>query len=107
MKHGPIALIEPGTVAVVVATPGPTREKVLANVAEVKARGATVVALAAEGDEEVAEAADAVLAVPATTPLVMPLVAVVPLQIFAYTVATLRGLDVDRPRNLAKVVTVE
>jgi glucosamine--fructose-6-phosphate aminotransferase (isomerizing) len=107
MKHGPIALIEPGTVAVVVATPGPVREKVLANVAEVKARGATVVALAAEDDAEVAEAADAVLPVPATTPLVMPAVAVVPLQIFAYTIAARRGLDVDRPRNLAKVVTVE
>jgi glucosamine--fructose-6-phosphate aminotransferase (isomerizing) len=107
MKHGPIALIEPGTVAVVVATPGPLREKVLANVAEVKARGATVVALAADGDEAVAEAADAVLPVPALSPLVMPLVAVVPLQIFAYTIARHRGLDVDRPRNLAKVVTVE
>jgi glucosamine--fructose-6-phosphate aminotransferase (isomerizing) len=107
MKHGPIALIEPGAVVVVVATPGPVYDKTMANVSEMKARGATVVLLAAEGDERAAAEGDAVLSIPAVSPLVTPLLAVVPLQVFAYTVASCRGLDVDRPRNLAKVVTVE
>jgi glucosamine--fructose-6-phosphate aminotransferase (isomerizing) len=107
MKHGPIALIEPGAVVVAIATRGSLRDKVLANIAEVRARGATVVSLADDGDAEVAEVSDAVLAVPPTEQMTVPIVSVVPLQLFAYAIARQRGNDVDRPRNLAKVVTVE
>jgi glucosamine--fructose-6-phosphate aminotransferase (isomerizing) len=107
MKHGPISLIDREAVAVVVATRGPLWEKLLANVEELRARGATVVAVADEGDEETARLADLVLEVPATDHLLSPAASVVPLQILAYAVARARGNDVDRPRNLAKVVTVE
>jgi glucosamine--fructose-6-phosphate aminotransferase (isomerizing) len=107
LKHGPIALIEPGTVVVAVATRTLLWEKVLANVAEVRARGATVVVVANEGDEETAQRADHVLWVPAVEPLLTPVVDVVPLQLLAYRLARRHGHDVDRPRNLAKTVTVE
>jgi glucosamine--fructose-6-phosphate aminotransferase (isomerizing) len=107
MKHGPISLIDRNAVAVVIATRGPLWEKLLANVEELRARGATVVAVADEGDEETARLVDMVLPVPAVDALLSPVVAVVPLQILAYSVARARGNDVDRPRNLAKVVTVE
>lgn len=107
LKHGPIALVEPGTVVVAVATRTPVWEKLVANIAEVKSRGATVVLVVEEGDEETAGLADHVLWVPATEHLFSPVVDVVPLQLFAYSLARLHGLDVDRPRNLAKVVTVE
>jgi glucosamine--fructose-6-phosphate aminotransferase (isomerizing) len=107
LKHGPIALVEPGTVVIGVATRTPVLDKMLLNVAEVKARGATVVLVANDGDEETARHADAVLWVPPTEHLFAPVVDVVPLQIFAYSLARLLGHDVDRPRNLAKVVTVE
>ena len=107
LKHGPIALIEPGTVVIGVATHTPVLDKMLANVAEVKARGATVVLVANDGDEDTARHADAVLWVPRTEHLFAPIVDVVPLQIFAYSLARILGHDVDRPRNLAKVVTVE
>ena len=107
LKHGPIALVEPGTVVIGVATRTPTWEKMMANVAEVVSRGATVVLVANDGDEETARRADAVLWVPETQHLFAPVVDVVPLQIFAYSLARLHGHDVDRPRNLAKVVTVE
>jgi glucosamine--fructose-6-phosphate aminotransferase (isomerizing) len=107
LKHGPIALVEPGTVVIGVATRTPVWEKMMSNVAEVKSRGATVVLVANDGDEETARQADAVLWVPATRPLFAPIVDVVPLQMFAYSLARLHGHDVDRPRNLAKVVTVE
>jgi len=107
LKHGPIALIEPGTVVVAVATRNPLWEKMLSNVAEVRSRGATVVLLAEDGDEETAAAADHVLWVPATDPLLSPVVGVVPLQQLAYRLARLHGHDPDRPRNLAKTVTVE
>jgi len=107
LKHGPIALIEPGTVVVAVATRTHLWEKMMGNVAEVKSRGATVVLVANEGDEETAAQADEVLWVPRTVPLFAPVVDVVPLQLFAYHIARLRGHDVDRPRNLAKTVTVE
>ena len=92
---------------VAVATGGPLREKMLSNVSEVKARGATVVIVAADGDEEVASLADFVLMVPGTDELLSPVVDIVPLQQLAYHLARHRGLDVDRPRNLAKTVTVE
>ena len=107
LKHGPIALVEPGTVVIGVATRTPIWEKMMGNVAEVKSRGATVVLVANDGDEETARHADSVLWVPRTEYLFAPIVDVVPLQMFAYHLARLHGHDVDRPRNLAKVVTVE
>ena len=107
LKHGPIALVEPGTVVIAVATRTPIWEKMMSNVTEVKSRGATVVLVANDGDEETARQADAVLWVPQTEYLFAPIIDVVPMQMFAYHLARLHGLDVDRPRNLAKVVTVE
>jgi glucosamine--fructose-6-phosphate aminotransferase (isomerizing) len=107
LKHGPIALVEPGTVVVAVATRTPVWEKMIANIAEVKSRGAEVVLVANDGDDETARHADAVLWVPATEHLFAPVIDVVPLQLFAYSMARLHGFDVDRPRNLAKTVTVE
>ncbi len=107
LKHGPIALIEPGTVVVGIATRNPLWEKMLSNIAQVRGRGATVVLLADDGDEESAAEADHVLWVPPTSPLISPVVGVVPLQQLAYRLARLHGHDPDRPRNLAKTVTVE
>ena len=108
LKHGPIALIEPGTVVVAVVTRGVVRDKVLANVAEVASRGATVVLVAEDGDVQAAALGDHVLSVPEVVePLLSPIVAVVPLQLLAYSLARRLGNDVDRPRNLAKTVTVE
>ncbi|MFN2607967.1 MAG: glutamine--fructose-6-phosphate transaminase (isomerizing) [Acidimicrobiales bacterium] len=110
MKHGPIALIEAGTVVVAVATRGHLHAKVMANIEEVRARGATVIVVATEGDTATAARADEVLWVPPTPPgaeLLAPAVDVVALQLFAYALAKARGRDVDRPRNLAKTVTVE
>ena len=107
LKHGPIALIEPGTVVVGIATRNRLWEKLLSNIAEVHSRGATVVLVADDGDEEAAAVADHVLWVPPCSPLFSPVVGVVPLQQLAYRLARLHGHDVDRPRNLAKTVTVE
>ncbi len=107
MKHGPISLIEPGVVVVVGATRSGLWEKVMANVEEMRARGATIVAIADEGDGETAGLVDAVLEVPPTLELLTPIVAAVSTQCFAYAIARARGNEVDRPRNLAKVVTVE
>jgi glucosamine--fructose-6-phosphate aminotransferase (isomerizing) len=107
LKHGPIALIEPGTVVVGIATRNPLWEKMLSNIAEVHSRGATVVLVADDGDEDSAAVADHVLWVPPTSPLLSPVVGVVPLQLLAYRLARLHGHDPDRPRNLAKTVTVE
>ncbi|HYA67270.1 MAG TPA: glutamine--fructose-6-phosphate transaminase (isomerizing) [Acidimicrobiales bacterium] len=107
LKHGPIALIEPGAVVVGVATRTQLWDKMMGNIAEVKSRGATVVLVANDGDDETASQADDVLWVPRTHPLFAPVVDVVPLQLFAYHLARAHGHDVDRPRNLAKTVTVE
>ena len=107
LKHGPLALIEPGVVVVAVATDPAMHDKILSNLAEVKARGASVVAVATDGDETIGAVADFVLRVPATEPMFTPMVDVVPLQIFAYAMARGLGRNVDRPRNLAKTVTVE
>src|ERR1700722_89227 len=107
LKHGPLALIEPGVVVVAVVTDPAMHEKMLSNLAEVKARGATVVAVATDDDEYVDAIADYVLRVPATEPLFTPMVDVVPLQLFAYAMARGLGRNVDRPRKLAKTVTVE
>jgi glucosamine--fructose-6-phosphate aminotransferase (isomerizing) len=107
MKHGPIALLDESTPVVVVATESPVREKVISNIQEVKARGARVIAVASEGDEEIATHADEVITVPRTHWLLTPPLAVIPLQLLAYHIARARGLNVDQPRNLAKTVTVE
>jgi glutamine---fructose-6-phosphate transaminase (isomerizing) len=107
LKHGPIALVEPGVPIVAIATECHIYPKMLSNIQEVKARGATVVAVATEGDAEIRKLADHVLYVPRTHELLSPIVVSVPLQLFAYHVAKLRGTDVDQPRNLAKSVTVE
>jgi glutamine---fructose-6-phosphate transaminase (isomerizing) len=107
MKHGPIALLDESTPVVCVATDSPVLEKVLSNIAEVSARGADVIAIATEGSETVAEAADQVLYVPASDWVLQPILAILPLQLLAYHIARLNGLNVDQPRNLAKTVTVE
>jgi glucosamine--fructose-6-phosphate aminotransferase (isomerizing) len=108
MKHGPIALLDERTPVVCVATDSPVLEKVLSNMAEVRARGAHVIAVATEGTEAVAEQeAEEVVYVPRTDWLLQPILAVIPLQLLAYRIARARGLNVDQPRNLAKTVTVE
>jgi glucosamine--fructose-6-phosphate aminotransferase (isomerizing) len=107
MKHGPIALLDQSTPVVVVATESPVLEKVISNIQEVRARGAKVIAVATEGDEQIAQHADEVIEVPRTHWMLAPLLAVIPLQLLAYHIARSRGLNVDQPRNLAKTVTVE
>jgi glutamine---fructose-6-phosphate transaminase (isomerizing) len=107
MKHGPIALLDKSTPVVVVATDSPVLDKVISNVQEVRARGARVIAVASEGNEEIAQHADEVIRVPRTHWLLAPVLAVIPLQLLAYHIARARGLNVDQPRNLAKTVTVE
>ena len=107
MKPGPIALLTVGFPVVAVATATATREKLLGNLMEVKARGATILAVAETDADDVQELADLVLPVPSVHPLLQPVVAVVPLQLLAYNVAVELGLDVDQPRTLAKSVTVE
>jgi glucosamine--fructose-6-phosphate aminotransferase (isomerizing) len=107
LKHGPIALVEPGVPVVAVATECHVYRKVLSNIQEVKARGAEVIAVATEGDREIESLADHVLFVPRTSELLSPVVVTVPLQLLAYHIAKARACDVDQPRNLAKSVTVE
>jgi glutamine---fructose-6-phosphate transaminase (isomerizing) len=107
MKHGPIALLDESTPVVCVATDSPVLEKMLSNMAEVSVRGADVIAIATEGADSVAEAADQALFVPATDWVLQPILAILPLQLLAYQIARLNGLNVDQPRNLAKTVTVE
>jgi glucosamine--fructose-6-phosphate aminotransferase (isomerizing) len=111
LKHGPIALIEDG-VPVVVIVPSPRgravlHDKIISNIQEVRARGAVIVAVAEEGDEVITGFADHIIRVPEVPPLMQPLVSTVPLQVFACEMATVKGHDVDQPRNLAKSVTVE
>jgi len=111
LKHGPIALIEEG-VPVIVIVPSPRgrailHDKIVSNIQEVKARGAYVIAIAEEGDEAIGRVADTVIRTPVVPTLMQPLVATVPLQVFACEMATAKGHDVDQPRNLAKSVTVE
>jgi glucosamine--fructose-6-phosphate aminotransferase (isomerizing) len=107
MKHGPIALLDESTPVIAVATDSPVLEKVLSNVAEVRARGADVISVATEGSQHVADASDQTLWVPRTDWMLQPILAVLPLQLLAYYIARLNGLNVDQPRNLAKTVTVE
>ena len=107
MKHGPIALIDPGFPVIAVTTKSPTYEKTVSNLKECEARGAKIIAIATEGDEEIEKIADHVIWVPNVRDDFSPIVATVPLQLLAREVAILRGCDVDQPRNLAKSVTVE
>jgi glucosamine--fructose-6-phosphate aminotransferase (isomerizing) len=107
MKHGPIALVDEATPSVFLMPRGAVFEKVMSNLEEIKARGGPVIAVASEGDEEVAARADEVIYVPDVPEYLQPLVTVIPLQFLAYHIALLRGCDVDKPRNLAKSVTVE
>ena len=107
LKHGPIALVEEGVPVVAIATRCHVYPKMLSNIQEVRARGASVIGVVTEGDVEAAALADHVIEVPETPELLSPVVVTVPLQLLAYHVAVLRGCDVDQPRNLAKSVTVE
>lgn len=107
MKHGPIALIDKGMPVVFVATRNSQYEKVLANISEVRSRGGHVIAVATEGDEHIRTVSEEVFYVPDVIEQLQPLVSVIPLQLLAYHAAVLRGKDVDKPRNLAKSVTVE
>jgi glucosamine--fructose-6-phosphate aminotransferase (isomerizing) len=107
MKHGPIALVDDQTPSVFIMPQGFVYDKVMSNLEEIKARGGPVIAIAAEGDKDVQRLADDVIYVPHVEEFLSPLITIIPLQLLAYHVAILRGCDVDRPRNLAKSVTVE
>lgn len=107
MKHGPIALVDENMPVVFVATHHQLYKKILSNILEVKARNGRIIAIVTEGDEAVKNIAEATIEIPATLPVVAPLLSVLPLQLIAYHVAVFKGLNVDQPRNLAKSVTVE
>jgi glucosamine--fructose-6-phosphate aminotransferase (isomerizing) len=107
MKHGPIALIDSEMPVVAIAPAGPTYEKMVSNIEEVKARDGKVIAIVTEGDETIAANVDAVITIPPAAPWIHPLLVALPLQLLAYYIAVERGCDVDKPRNLAKSVTVE
>jgi glucosamine--fructose-6-phosphate aminotransferase (isomerizing) len=107
MKHGPIALLDADTPVVCIATDSHVYDKVVSNIQEVRARGAEVIAIATDGNEDIQHHADDVVYVPRTHPFLQAALAVIPLQLLAYRIARLRGLNVDQPRNLAKTVTVE
>jgi len=107
MKHGPIALVDRDLPIVAITPKDPWYDKMISQIEQAKARGGSVIAVATEGDERVKELADHVFWIPETPWLLSPIITVVPLQLFAYHIASLRGLDVDQPRNLAKSVTVE
>ena len=107
MKHGPIALIDADMPVVVIATKGPSYEKVVSNIQEVKARKGVIIAIVTEGDTQVTEMADYSIEIPETEEIFSPLVASIPLQLLSYHIAVMRGCNVDQPRNLAKSVTVE
>jgi len=107
MKHGPIALIDRSMPVVVIAPRDPWYEKMFSQIEQAKSRGGTVIALATDGDERISGVADHVIWLPDTPWMLTPVTAVIPLQLLAYHIAALRGLDVDQPRNLAKSVTVE
>ena len=107
MKHGPIALVDPSTPSVFLMPQGQVYDKVMANVEEIKARGGPVIAVVGRGDREIGRLADDVIEVPAVEEFLQPISTVIPLQLLAYHIAVARGCDVDKPRNLAKSVTVE
>lgn len=107
MKHGPIALVDDSTPSVFLMPRGPVYHKVMANLQEIKARGGPVIGVVCEGDTEAATLADDLIEVPACAEYLQPIVSIIPLQLLAYHIAVARGCDVDKPRNLAKSVTVE
>jgi len=107
MKHGPIALIDENLPVVVLAPLGPHYEKVVSNLAEVRARQGRVIAIGTIGDKEITDQAEDVVLLPETAQELIPILTVLPLQMLAYYVADFKGTDVDQPRNLAKSVTVE
>jgi glucosamine--fructose-6-phosphate aminotransferase (isomerizing) len=107
MKHGPIALIDENMPVVVIALKDKVHDKVLSNIAEIKARKGKVIAVATQGDTEIADKVDHVIYIPQTLEHLTPILSVIPLQLLAYHMAVLRGCNVDQPRNLAKSVTVE
>ncbi|MBP87494.1 MAG: glutamine--fructose-6-phosphate transaminase (isomerizing) [Planctomycetaceae bacterium] len=107
MKHGPIALVDEHTPSVFIVPHGFVYDKVMSNIEEVKARGGPIIAIVEEGDTRVAELADDVVTVPSVDEFLQPFVSIIPLQLLSYHIALLRGCDVDKPRNLAKSVTVE
>jgi glutamine---fructose-6-phosphate transaminase (isomerizing) len=107
MKHGPIALLDEDTPVVVVATDSHVYDKIISNIQETRARGAQVIAIATDGNEDIQHHADDVIYVPRSPAFLQAALAIVPLQLLAYRIARLRGLNVDQPRNLAKTVTVE
>jgi len=107
MKHGPIALVDENMPVVFIATKDDIYDKVISNIQEVRARKGKVIAIATEGDTHIESVANHVIYIPDTLPMLTPALAVIPLQLLAYHIAVLRGCDVDKPRNLAKSVTVE
>jgi glucosamine--fructose-6-phosphate aminotransferase (isomerizing) len=107
MKHGPIALIDENMPVVVICTRDSGYQKILGNIEEVKARKGRIIAVATEGDRDILKKADHTITIPETLNLLTPILSVIPLQLLAYHIAVMRGCDVDRPRNLAKSVTVE
>jgi glucosamine--fructose-6-phosphate aminotransferase (isomerizing) len=107
MKHGPIALIDENMPVVCLAPRDSIYTKVVSAMQEVKARGGRIIAITSEGPDDLSRLVDHQIAVPAAAPLLSPVLTVIPLQLLAYHIAVLRGCDVDRPRNLAKSVTVE
>ena len=107
MKHGPIALIDPKTPTVFVVPQDSMYGKTMANLAMIRARKGPIIALATEGDKQIKKVADDVIYLPKALEPIYPILAAVPLQLFAYHIAVARGCDVDKPRNLAKSVTVE
>ncbi|MBI2577895.1 MAG: glutamine--fructose-6-phosphate transaminase (isomerizing) [Candidatus Wildermuthbacteria bacterium] len=107
MKHGPLALVDSNFPTVAMCLSGSVYEKILSNVQEIKARRGPIIAVATEGDEDIKEIADDVFYIPETLEMMAPILGIIPLQLFAYYIGVLKGYDVDKPRNLAKSVTVE
>ena len=107
MKHGPIALIDEEMPVFVVATKGPSYEKVVSNIQEVKARKGKIIAVVTKGDDDVKEIADYVIEIPHTEEQFVPILSTIPFQLLSYHIAVMRECNVDQPRNLAKSVTVE
>ena len=107
MKHGPIALVDENLPVVFVATKDSYHEKIISNIQEIKARKGKVIAVTTAGDETIAQMADDVIEVPEADEILAPMLSVIPLQLLAYYIGVKKGYDVDKPRNLAKSVTVE
>jgi glucosamine--fructose-6-phosphate aminotransferase (isomerizing) len=107
MKHGPIALIDENFPTVAIAPSDSVYQKMISNIEEIKARKGKVIALATEGNEDIKKIADDVIYIPKTLEMLTPILSIIPLQLFAYHMGVLRGCDIDKPRNLAKSVTVE